>query len=167
MLLAAAQEALGAVVEDTELLPTSSWRETLTSVMQLAASVGEQVDKVQIVATTVVQIRQATLKAFKEEHVEISIVQLAKRVRDEIDRGTKSAMFDGAWKVLAEVSSELLEEFANLIVPSSRIRKILTTLQKLFQLTSPKTAPGATDVMQGLLPLLTKQQLLLGHLDKI
>ena len=130
-----------------------------------AIEAGVHLTKIQTMAANIVEMRTLTLKGFRNENIRLSLAELVKRMRNEVDKDAKEKLADEAW----ELAKELAEELGDLAIdeaPVLRWRKILEKAGKIVGPREVDASPGGTDAMLKLLGQLRKENQAVAALDQ-
>jgi GTP1/Obg family GTP-binding protein len=111
-------------------------------------------------------MRQATLKTFRSENLDVSWTDLRQRIKDELKEGSKEEIFQKSWDKICEIAAELLDIILEETSPIHKIPKYWRKLLRVFGIKKSDTSPGATDLMQRLLEKLRKENDLFKELDR-
>jgi hypothetical protein len=129
-----------------------------------AALIGAHVARVQRMATTLLLMRQGTLKAFRGEHLELSWKDLLDRTAQEIEEWATEKGRDIVWETVAQAFANLFGAVA-VAFPAAAIPTVATALYRILKRKTPDSSPGGTDTMQQLLEILRREKSLFNDLN--
>lgn len=130
-----------------------------------ALQAGTRIHEVQTLATGVLELRTVTLRAFRAEHLHLSVRDIVARMRQQGAEEAKDQLHDEAWEVAKEAAEELLAIVLD-EEPVTRVRKVLERFTAIIAGKEPDTSPGGTDEMLKLLGQLRKENDVLRHLEE-
>ena len=120
---------------------------------------------VQTLARGALQVRTSTLRAFRKQHLQLSLRDIIARVRREGSDEAKEQLADEAWDKAKRAAEELFEIVLE-EEPFTRVRKVLERLAAIGAKKKPDTSAGGTDAMLKLRDQLMKEKELLARLDE-
>lgn len=121
--------------------------------------------RVETLASSVISLRTLTVRAFTDDNIKVSLVELVRRLRQAADDETKAALKDEAWAAI----KDMLDQFGDLALdeaPLLRWRKVIERGAKIVGPKEVDTSPGGTDTMLELLGVLRKEGRALSALDQ-
>lgn len=130
-----------------------------------AVEAGELAIRIEALASSIVELRTLTMRAFRDENIKVSLTELVKRIRKEADDETRAALKDEAWSAIKEI----LDEFGDLALDEAPLLRWRKVIEKGAKILGPKevdTSPGGTDTMLELLGVLRKESRALSALDQ-
>jgi hypothetical protein len=130
-----------------------------------ACEIGGKVALIQEMAASVLRMRTLTLKAFKKENLDLSLQDLIKRIRKELEEAGTDKAFEEACEFIIERMQEVLE----IVIEQAPVIRVLNVLRKIGRVLGPKeidTSPGGTDEMLKLLDQLRRESAALEALTK-
>ena len=126
---------------------------------------GELAIRIEALASSIVELRTLTMRAFRDENIKVSLTELVKRIRKEADDETRAALKDEAWSAIKEI----LDEFGDLALDEAPLLRWRKVIEKGAKILGPKevdTSPGGTDTMLELLGVLRKESRALSALEQ-
>lgn len=129
-----------------------------------ACEAGLHAAEIQRLAAGIIDVRTLTLRAFREENLQVSITERVERLRKEVDEDAKEQLTDEAW----EAAKKAAKEVGDLVIDEAPILRWIKIAKRAKRILGGKkidTSPGGTDEMLRLLEQLRKENKAIGALE--
>ena len=132
--------------------------------LERAAEAGNRLDTIQRLASSLLLMRQATLRKFRRENLQITLPELRRRVEEQLKEASKDELLEKAVSTMYE----LLEKFIKIVAQETIFVKVVLLFVKLWQSIRRKvdTKPGGLDLMESLLQVLRDQNAVFVELEQ-